>query len=163
MPKKKKVRKKAKFGPKPWVNPFGKMSIFRTFWTACFYSLERHFFVLEYRKNHFPNQYCLKKKMLEKRRYWDQNQGLTLLEKCKFFDLLELLVFTSLERRFINCRISIKVIFLTYSAEKKRLAKIAKFGPKPWVNPFKKMWIFRVFETSCFYSLERRFFLSIIS
>ena len=29
--KKKKVRKMAIFGPKPWVNPFGKMSFFRLF------------------------------------------------------------------------------------------------------------------------------------
>ena len=28
---KKKVRKMAIFGPKPWVNPFGKMSIFGLF------------------------------------------------------------------------------------------------------------------------------------
>ena len=28
---KKKVRKMAIFGPKPWVNPFGQMSIFRLF------------------------------------------------------------------------------------------------------------------------------------
>ena len=28
---KKKIGKMATFGPKPWVNPFGKMSIFRGF------------------------------------------------------------------------------------------------------------------------------------
>ena len=28
------------FGPKPWVNPFGKISIFRLFLACCFYSLE---------------------------------------------------------------------------------------------------------------------------
>ena len=33
----------AVFGPKPWVNLFGKMSIFLTFWTSSFYSLERRF------------------------------------------------------------------------------------------------------------------------
>ena len=33
---KKKVRKMAIFGPKPWVNPFGKMSIFRLFELAVF-------------------------------------------------------------------------------------------------------------------------------
>ena len=51
------------FGPKPWVNPFGKMSIFRFFLTSCFYSVERRFFVLEYRKRHFPCLYCLKKQV----------------------------------------------------------------------------------------------------
>ena len=79
-------------GPKPWVNPFGKMSIFKKFWTSCFYSLQRRFFVLDYRKSHFPNQYCLKKKV----------------------------------------------------------GKMAIFGPKPWVNPFGKMSIFRLFELLVF-------------
>ena len=80
------------FGPKPWVNPFGKMSIFPTFWTSFIYSLERRFFVLEYRKRHFPGLSCLKKK-LEKWPFLDQNHGLTPLEKWQFFWLFELLLF----------------------------------------------------------------------
>ena len=50
------------FGPKPWVNPFGKMSIFRLFELLLFFSLERRLFVLEYRKRDFPGLYCQKKK-----------------------------------------------------------------------------------------------------
>ena len=46
---------------KRWVNPFGKMSIFQVIELFYFYSLERSFFVLEYRKRHFPGLYCLKK------------------------------------------------------------------------------------------------------
>ena len=72
------------FAPKPGVNPFGNMSIFRLFKTSCFYSLEKRFFVLECRKRHFPGLDCLKKKV----------------------------------------------------------GKMAIFGPKPWVNPFGKMSIF---------------------
>ena len=30
------------------------------------------------------------------------------------------------------------------------------FKQKPWVNPFEKMSIFKLFELFCFYSLERR-------
>ena len=41
------------FGTKPWVNPFGKMSIFRPFELFVFYSLEKRFLVLKYRKRHF--------------------------------------------------------------------------------------------------------------
>ena len=78
---KNKVGKMAIFGPKPWVNPFGKMSVFSTFCTSCFYSLQTRPFVLEYHKIHFPGLYCLKKKM-EKSPYLDQNHGLTPLEKC---------------------------------------------------------------------------------
>ena len=59
-----------------------------TFWTACFYSVERRFLALEYRKQHFSGLYFLKKKV----------------------------------------------------------ENMAIFGPKPWVNPFGKMLIFRSFE-----------------
>ena len=33
---------------------------------------------------------------------------------------------------------------------KKTVGKIAIFGPKPWVNPFRKMSIFRLFELVVF-------------
>ena len=54
--------KMAIFVPKPWVNPFGKMLILRLFERLVFFGLERRFFVLEYSKRHFPGLYCLKKK-----------------------------------------------------------------------------------------------------
>ena len=54
------------FGPKLFVNLFRKMSIFRLFELLIFYSQERHFFVLEYRKRHFPRLYCQKKKVKKK-------------------------------------------------------------------------------------------------
>ena len=80
------------FGPKPGFNLFGKMLIFRLFELFCFYSLERRFFVVEYRKRHFPGLYCLKRKV----------------------------------------------------------EKMALFRPKPWVNPFGKKSIFRLFEVFAF-------------
>ena len=86
------MRKMASFGPKPWVNPFGKMSIFLTFPTFCFSTLETRFLLLEYYKTHFSGLYCLKKKV----------------------------------------------------------AKMAIFGLKPWVNPIGKMSIFRLFELLVF-------------
>ena len=49
------------FGPKQWVNTFGKMSIFQLFKLLDFHSLEMLFFVLEYRERHFPCLYCVKK------------------------------------------------------------------------------------------------------
>ena len=64
-------------GPKPWVNPFGKTSIFRHFKLLVFIGKKGVFFSLEYRKSHFPNQYCIKKR-LKKWPYLDQNHGLTL-------------------------------------------------------------------------------------
>ena len=95
---KNKLAKMVIFGPKAWVNPFGKMVNFMTFWTSCLYSLERCFFVLEYRKRHFPGLYCRKKKV----------------------------------------------------------GKMAIFAPKAWVKPFGKMSIFRLFELLFFERLERR-------
>ena len=43
------------FGAKAWDNAFKKMSIFRRF-VLLFFNIERRFFVLEYRKGHFPMQ-----------------------------------------------------------------------------------------------------------
>ena len=59
---KKKVRIMAIFRPTPWVNHFGKMSIFQLFKLLVFIAKKSLFFVLEYRKRHFPGLYCLKKK-----------------------------------------------------------------------------------------------------
>ena len=92
------------FRPKPWVNPFGKMSIFR---------------------------------------------------------LLELLVFIAQKGVFSIQNIE-KVIFLTYSAEKKNVGKMAIFGPKPWVNPFAKMSIFRLLERFVFIAQKGAFSFQII-
>ena len=91
MPKKN-FSKIAIFGPKPWVNPYGKMSIFR---------------------------------------------------------LLELFVFIAHKRAF-SFYIIVKVIFLTNIALKKKIGKIAIFGPKPWVQPFGKSSIFPHFELLLF-------------
>ena len=84
------------FLPKPWVNPFGKMSIFRILELLVFIaykgafsfevivksqesqakkSQERRFIVLEYRKSHFLNQYCLKKKGWKNRHIWTKTMG----------------------------------------------------------------------------------------
>ena len=50
------------FGPKPWVNPFGKMSIFRLFELLAFIAWKGVFLFLEYRRKHFPYLYCEQKK-----------------------------------------------------------------------------------------------------
>ena len=59
----------ATFGPKAWVNPFGKTSIFSLFELLVF-GIERRFFVLEYRKRHFPGLSCQKKKSLKNGHFW---------------------------------------------------------------------------------------------
>ena len=92
MPKKK-FGKRAIFGPKPWVNPFGKMSVFLLLELFCFYRLQRRFVEwmnrkdVEYRNRYFIGLYCLKKNW-EKGPFLDQNHWLTPLEKFQFFDCL---------------------------------------------------------------------------
>ena len=76
------------FGPKPWVNPFGKTSIVRLF---------------------------------------------------------ELLVFTA-QKGVFSLQIIVKDIFVAYIAQKKKVGKMAIFGPKPWVNSLGKISIFGSFK-----------------
>ena len=71
----KKGGKMAIFGPKPWVNRFGKISIFGLFELLFFYSLERRFFVLEYRKTHFLGRYFLKNKSWKNGQFWTKSMG----------------------------------------------------------------------------------------
>ena len=91
MPKKKKVAKSAIFGPKPWVNHFEKISIFRLFEIVLF-SLERRFFVLEYRKRQFPGVYCLKKKV-GKSAIFGPKPWVNPFEKMSILGLFELVLF----------------------------------------------------------------------
>ena len=73
------------FGPKPWVNPFGKMSIFRLFEFFVFIAWKGVFSFLNIVKDIFL-AYIAYKEKLEKRPFLDQNHGLTPLEKCQFLD-----------------------------------------------------------------------------
>ena len=61
------------------------------------------------------------------------------------FRSFDLLVFIA-ERGFFFALEYRKDIFLAYIARKIKVGKMAIFGPKPWVNPFGKMSIFRLFE-----------------
>ena len=89
---KNKVGKMAIFLTKPWVNPFGRISIFLSFRTSCFYSPERRFFVLEYRKRNFPGLYCLRRKV-GKMTIFGPIPSVNPFGKTSIFRLIELLVF----------------------------------------------------------------------
>ena len=82
----------ANFRPKPWVNPRWKNLNFSTFETSCFYSLKRRFFILEYRKTHFPGLFCLKKKH-GKMANFGQKPWVNPFAKISIFSLFELAVF----------------------------------------------------------------------
>ena len=79
-------------GPKPWVNPFGKMSIFKKFSTSCFYSLKRRFLVVEYRKRLFPNINYLKREIGKMDKFGPKPWA-NPFKKTSIFRLFELLVF----------------------------------------------------------------------
>ena len=89
---KKKVEKMVIFEPKPWVNPLCKNFNFSTFWTSCFYSLERRFSTLEYRKRHFSGLYCPKIKV-GKMAIFGPKPWVNPFGKMPIFWLFELLVF----------------------------------------------------------------------
>ena len=144
------------FGPKKWVNPFGKKVNFSTFRTSSFYSLEKPFFVLEYRKRHFPGSYCLKKK-LEKWPILDENYGLTPLEKCHFFDVLNFL-FLWPKKAFFCSRISQKTFSWHILPQKKKLEKGPSFEQNHGLTPLGKCQFFD-FLKFLFLSRKKAFFL----
>ena len=81
--------------------------------------------------------------------------------KIAFFCLFKLF-FYSLERRFFLFQNIAKHIFVAYFGKKKEFVKKPIFVQKPWINPFRKMAILRLFELlifiayRCFFVLECR-------
>ena len=118
----------------PWKN-----LNFRTFWSSCFYGVESRFFVLEYRKTHFPGLYCLKKK-LEKWPFLDQDHGLTPLEKSHFFDFLNFL-FLRRRKSFFCSRISYNTFFWPIFP-KKSFEKWPLFDQNHRLTPLEKSHFF---------------------
>ena len=137
---------------------------FSTFWTSCFYSLERLFFGLKCRKRNFPFLYCqkIKKQYLEKWLFLDQHNGLTVWKNLHFSTFWTF-CFYSLERRLFPLEYRKRHFHGLYCV-KKTVGKMAIF-PTFYFRQYKtekcsfgKMSIFFTFWTFCFYSLERRFF-----
>ena len=133
LPKKKLLEQWPFLDQKPWVIHFGKMSIFRHFELFLFIAQKGFFFfVLEYRKRHFPALQCLQKK-LEKWPFSDQNHGLI----SRHFRLH---VFIAWKGVFSFQNI-VKDIFLAHSAQKENFGNMAIFGPKTmgyplWINVY---------------------------
>ena len=123
--------------------PLWKNVNFSTVWTFCFYCLERRFFVLQYRKRHLPALYCLRKQGWKNGHFWTKTMGQPLWKNVNF-STFSTCCFYSLERRFFVLEYRKRYFSGPYCV-KKKVCKIAIFGPKPWVNPFWKMSIFRLF------------------
>ena len=103
---KKKSWKNGHFWSKTMGYPLKKNVNLSTFWTSSFYSLERRFFVLEYRKRHFPGLYCLKKSW-KSGHFRSKTMGYPLGKNVKFSTFLISFCY-SLERRYFYSRISEK-------------------------------------------------------
>ena len=80
------------FEPKPWVNRFGKMSIFGFFELLVFIAQKRPSFVVEYFKKHSPGLHCLKKKV-GKSVIFGPKLWVNPFGKMSIFGLFKLLVF----------------------------------------------------------------------
>ena len=92
------------FLPKPWVNSFGKMSIFPLLELLLFIAEKGVFSFQNMVKDAFLAYIALKEKV-EKCPYLDQNHGLIPLKKCQFFDFLNFLNLYS-GKAFFGSRIS---------------------------------------------------------
>ena len=136
------------FGPKPWVNPFEQMSIFRRFKLKVFIAQKGVFSFHNIVKDIFQ-AYIASKKKFEKWLVFDLNHGLTPLEKLQFFDVLNF-CFYSVGRRFFVLEYPKSHFPNQYCQKKKKVGKMARFRPKPCVNPFGKTSIFRHSELLVF-------------
>ena len=133
----------AVFVPEPWVNPFGKMSIFRRF-ELLFFIAQKVVFSFQNIVKVIFLAYIETKEKVEKLPFLDQNHGLTRLKNVNF-STFRTSSFYSLERRLYVLEYNKRQFPCLYCLKRKGL-KMAIFGLKPWVNPFGKMPIFRRFE-----------------
>ena len=128
-------------GPKPWVNPLGKISIFRLFEVLVFIK----------QKGDFPFQNIVKdiflafivyKNKLQKWPLLDQNHCLTPSKRCEFFNFLNFF-FLQPRKAIFRSKISQKT-FSWPKLPKKKLEKWPFLNQNHWVNPFDKLSIFRL-------------------
>ena len=132
----------ANFWPKPWTNPFGIISIFGLFQLCLFIAQKGVFSFWNIVTDIFSRSILFKKKM-EKSAIFDQNHGLTRMQKSQF-STFPTSCFYSLERRFFVPEYRKRHFLALYYLEKKD-GKMANFWPKPWTNPFGKISVFGLF------------------
>ena len=136
------------FGRQPQVNPFRKVSIFGLFEVLVFIAQNGVFFILEYRKRHFPCLYCLKRKV-GKMVIFGAKRWVNTFGKVSIFGLFEFLVFIA-QRGFFFVQEYRKRHFPGLYWLKRKVLKMVIFGPKPWVNPFGIISILQLFEVVVF-------------
>ena len=123
------------FGPKPCVNPFAKMTIFRLFelFKLLVFIAQKGIFSFQNIIEYIFLVYIASKKKFQQWPFLNQNHGLTPLEKCQFFDFLNFL-FLQPKKAFFPSRISQNTFPCSILRQKKKVEKWAIFGLKPWKN-----------------------------
>ena len=137
------------FRPKPWVNPFGKMPIFRFFGLFLFIAQSGVFSIQNIVKEIFLVLIAFIKK-LGKMAIFGPKPWVNPLGKMLIFRVFELLLFIAQKGVFSFVLEYRKTYFPGLNCLKKKVGKMAIFGPKPWVNSLGKMSIIRVFELLVF-------------
>ena len=148
------------FGPKPWVNPFGKMSIFRLFELLVFIAQKGVFSFQNIVQDNFL-AYIASKEKVEKWPFLDQNHGLTPLEKFNFLDFLNFL-FLQATKAFFRSRISYKIFSQLILPKKKDLNKWPYLHQNHGLTSLEKCQFF-AFLTFLFLQPRKAFFRSRIS
>ena len=147
-------------GPKPWINPFGKMSFFRILELLVFITQKGVFSIQIIEKVIFLT-YTAEKKMSQKWPYLDQNHGLTFLEKCQFFDFLNL--------RFLQPRKAFFVSIISEKSFSRPIFNIKKFEKRPVLDqndgltPLVNLQFFDILYFFHFLQRRKAFFRSRIS
>ena len=136
------------FGPKPFVNPYGKMSIFRLFELLLFIALKGVFCLQNIIKYIFL-AYIAKKKEIDKTAIFGQQPSVNPFEKMSIFRLFELLLFIALKGDFSFWNI-VKDIFPAYIALPKKLREWLFLKQNHGLTPLEKCQFFDFFELVVF-------------
>ena len=128
------------FGPKAWVNPFEKMSIFRLFKLLVFIA-QKGDFPFQNIVKHIFLAYIAKKRSWKKWPFLDENHGLTPLKKCQFFDFLNFLSLLP-RKAFFRSRMLQKTFSCRILAKKKKLGKWPFLEHNHGLTPLKKCQFF---------------------
>ena len=134
----------ANFGPKPWTNPLGRISIFRLFKLRVFFA-QKVVFSFQNIVKHIFLPYICKRKQVGKMATLGPKPWTNPLGRISIFRLFKLLLFTA-QKVVFSFQNIVKDIFLPYICKRKKVGKMATLGPKAWTNPFGKISIFQLFR-----------------
>ena len=125
------------FGPKPWVNHFGKTSLFSDFLDFLFLQPRKAFFPSKkYFKRHFPGLYFLKKKF-GKTANFVPKLLVNPFRKMSIFRLFKIFVFLAQKGDFLFQNI-VKHIFRPLLSKTRKLDKGAFFEQNYGLTPLEK-------------------------